>query len=261
MGLLKSVAKKPPLRIGGSGATQVSNLRPRQVEKVAPCIGNCPNCTDIRGWIATIAQREKTGLSEDEALERAWRMIADFNPFPAAMGRVCPHPCEANCNRSEKDGAVAVNAMERFLGDWAIERGLALGKLEEDVKPESIGIIGAGPGGLSCAYQLARRGYPVTVYEAFPAAGGMLRYGIPRYRLPRHVLDAEIQRILDLGVQLELDTAVGRDISLEELRSRHRAIFVGIGAHRGKTLGVPGEEGPGVWTGTENASTSAPASR
>jgi NADPH-dependent glutamate synthase beta subunit-like oxidoreductase/Pyruvate/2-oxoacid:ferredoxin oxidoreductase delta subunit len=251
MGLLKSVAKKPPLRIGGSGATQVSNLRPRQVEKVAPCIGNCPNCTDIRGWIATIAQREKTGLSEDEALERAWRMIADFNPFPAAMGRVCPHPCEANCNRSEKDGAVAVNAMERFLGDWAIERGLALGKLEEDVKPESIGIIGAGPGGLSCAYQLARRGYPVTVYEAFPAAGGMLRYGIPRYRLPRHVLDAEIQRILDLGVQLELDTAVGRDISLEELRSRHRAIFVGIGAHRGKTLGVPGEEGPGVWTGTE----------
>jgi NADPH-dependent glutamate synthase beta subunit-like oxidoreductase/Pyruvate/2-oxoacid:ferredoxin oxidoreductase delta subunit len=251
MGLLKPVAKKPPLRMGGSGATQVSNLRPQPVEKLAPCIGNCPNCTDIRGWIATIAQREKTGLSEEQALERAWRMIVEFNPFPAAMGRVCPHPCEADCNRTDKDGAVAINAMERFLGDWAIERGLALGKLEEDGKPESIGVIGAGPAGLSCAYQLARRGYPVTVYEGFPAAGGMLRYGIPRYRLPRPVLDAEIQRILDLGVQLKLNTAAGRDISLEELRTRHKAIFVGIGAHCGKRMGVPGEDGPSVWTGTE----------
>jgi NADPH-dependent glutamate synthase beta subunit-like oxidoreductase/Pyruvate/2-oxoacid:ferredoxin oxidoreductase delta subunit len=251
MGLLKPVSKKPPLRIGGSGATQVSSLRPQAVEKLAPCIGNCPSGTDIRGWITTIAQREKTGLSEEEAFEKAWRTIVEYNPFPAVMGRVCPHPCEDTCNRKEKDGSVAVNCLERFIGDWALEKSLPLGKLEESPRPESIGVIGAGPAGLSCAYQLARRGYPVTVYEAFPEAGGMLRYGIPRYRLPYDVLDAEVKRILDLGVELKLNTAVGRDIPVEELRARHKAIFVGIGAHRGKKMGVPGEEGPGVLTGTE----------
>jgi len=250
MGLLKPVSKKK-LRTGGSGATQVSSLRPQQVEKLAPCIGHCPSCSDIRGWITLIAQREKIGLSEDQAFEQAWRRIVEFNPFPAIMGRVCPHPCEDDCNRKEKDGAVAINALERFIGDWALEKKLGLTRLEEEAKPESIGIIGAGPAGLSCAYQLARRGYPVTVYEAFPESGGMLRYGIPRYRLPAAVLDAEIQRIRDLGVDLKLNTAVGRDISVEDLRSRHKMIFVGIGAHRGRRLGVPGEEGPGVWTGTE----------
>ncbi len=251
MGLLKSVAKKPPLRMGGSGATQVSSLRPVQVEKLAPCLESCPSGTDVRGWITTIAQREKAGLSEEQALEKAWRMIVDKNPFPAVMGRVCPHPCEARCNRTEKDGAVAINSLERFVGDWGLEKGLALERLETDPKPESVGVIGAGPAGLSCAYQLARRGYPVTVYEAFPAAGGMLRYGIPRYRLPGDVLDAEVRRITDLGVELKLGTAVGRDVSIEELRSRHRVLFVGIGAHRGKRMGVPGEEGEGVLTGTE----------
>jgi dissimilatory sulfite reductase flavoprotein subunit len=251
MGLLKPVSKKPPLRMGGSGATQVSSLRPQAVEKQAPCIGNCPSGTDIRGWITTIAQREKTGLTEEQAFEKAWRTIVEHNPFPAVMGRVCPHPCEDNCNRKEKDGSVAVNCLERFIGDWGLEKSLALGKLEEDAKPESIGVIGAGPAGLSCAYQLARRGYPVTVYEAFPEAGGMLRYGIPRYRLPHDVLDAEVKRIADLGVELKLNTAVGRDVPVEELRGRHKAIFVGIGAHRGKRMGVPGEDGPGVLTGTE----------
>jgi NADPH-dependent glutamate synthase beta subunit-like oxidoreductase/Pyruvate/2-oxoacid:ferredoxin oxidoreductase delta subunit len=251
MGLLKPVSKKPPLRMGGSGATQVSSLRPQAVEKLAPCIGNCPSGTDIRGWITTIAQREKAGLSEEQAFEKAWRTIVEYNPFPAVMGRVCPHPCEEKCNRTEKDGAVAVNCLERFVGDWALEKGLALGRLEEEPKPESIGVIGAGPAGLSCAYQLARRGYPVTVYEAFPEAGGMLRYGIPRYRLPYDVLEAEVKRILDLGVELKLNTAVGRDVPVEELRARHKAIFVGIGAHRGKRMGVPGEDGPGVLTGTE----------
>ena len=109
MGLLKPVSKKPPMRMSGSGATQVSNLRPQQVEKLAPCIGNCPSCTDVRGWITLIAQREKIGLSEDQALEQAWGKIVEFNPFPATMGRVCPHPCEDNCNRKDKDGAVGIN--------------------------------------------------------------------------------------------------------------------------------------------------------
>jgi NADPH-dependent glutamate synthase beta subunit-like oxidoreductase/Pyruvate/2-oxoacid:ferredoxin oxidoreductase delta subunit len=250
MGLLKPVSKKP-LRQAGSGATQVSSLRPQQVEKQPPCIGNCPSGTDVRGWITLIAQRDKTGVPEEAAFEKAWRIIVEANPLPAVMGRVCPHPCEDNCNRKEKDGAVSVNAMERFIGDWALQKKLALSRLETTDQPESIAVIGAGPAGLSCAYQLARRGYAVTVYEAFPEAGGMLRYGIPRYRLPREVLDAEVKRILDLGVKLELNTAVGRDVTIEDLRARHQVLFAGIGAHRGKRLGVPGEDGPGAWTGTE----------
>ena len=198
-----------------------------------------------------IAQRGKLGLSDSEAYALAWHKIVDANPFPAVMGRVCPHPCESGCNRAEHDGAVAVNQLERFVGDWALAYGLSLPSLECDTKPESIGVIGAGPAGLSFAYQMARRGYPVTVYERYAKAGGMLRYGIPAYRLPEAVLDAEVQRILDLGVELELSTRIGREISPEDLDSRHALVFLGIGAHQGRPLGIPGETGPGVWSGTD----------
>jgi NADPH-dependent glutamate synthase beta subunit-like oxidoreductase len=190
-------------------------------------------------------------MSKAEAYGRAWRSIVDVNPFPAVMGRICPHPCESGCNRTGKDEAVSVNQLERFIGDWALRTGLPLQRLEGDEKPESIGVIGAGPAGLSFAYQMARRGYEVTVYERYPKAGGMLRYGVPVYRLPEEVLDAEIGRILDLGVELKLDTRIGRDISFELLESRHTIVFLGIGAHQGRLLGVPGESGSGVLTGTE----------
>jgi NADPH-dependent glutamate synthase beta subunit-like oxidoreductase len=226
-------------------------FRPRQVEKTAPCQTGCPNCGDIRGWIGTVAQREKTGLSLEEAYTRAWRMIADVNPFPSVLGRVCPHPCEEHCNRTELDEPLAINAMERFLGDWAIDARIPLARLEDGPWEEWIGVVGAGPSGLSFAYQMARRGYRVTVYEGKEQAGGMLRYGIPDYRLPPRVLDAEIGRILDLGVELHTNTRVGRDVTLEELRSRHATVYLGIGAQMGRGLGVPGEEGPSVWTGTD----------
>jgi NADPH-dependent glutamate synthase beta subunit-like oxidoreductase/ferredoxin len=226
-------------------------FRPVQVEKAAPCQEGCANCGDIRGWIGTIAQRSKTGLAREEAFARSWRMIADVNPFPSVLGRVCPHPCEQHCNRSTLDEPLAINAMERFLGDWAIEQGLALGRLENVPVETWIGVVGAGPSGLSFAYQMARRGYRVTIYESRAQAGGMLRYGVPDYRLPPEVLDAEIQRILDLGVDLKLNMAVGRDISLEALRARHEKLYLGIGAQMGREIGIPGEKGPSVWTGTD----------
>lgn len=228
-------------------------FRPQQVEKTAPCQIGCANCGDIRGWIGTIAQRSKTGLSRHQAYTRAWQMIADVNPFPGTLGRVCPHPCEEHCNRGELDEPLAINAMERFLGDWAIEKEIPLPLLDEEGKDKDhwFGVVGAGPSGLSFAYQMARRGYRVTVYESRKNAGGMLRYGVPDYRLPQAVLDAEIEKILQLGVELRLDTVIGRDITLETLRDRHSALYLGIGAQSGLALGLPGEEGSSMWTGMD----------
>lgn len=254
MALLKKKDDKKPFvarsSAGGTGS-EISPLRPVAVLKEPPCIGHCPSGNDIRGWLTIIAQREKLGLSLDEACTRAWRIEVETNPFPAVMGRVCPHPCEGECNRKVKDGAVAINSVERFIGDFGLEHALALPRLTAEPKPQKVAVVGAGPSGLSCAYQLARRGYPVTVFEAFEKPGGMLRYGIPEYRLPRQVLDGEIQRIADLGVEIRCGTTIGGDVSLDDLRREYQAVFVGIGAHKGRNLGIAGEEGAGVYTGTE----------
>lgn len=250
MGLFKDV-KKPVIKAAGPSGGEISPLRPNYVAKLPPCAGNCPCGTDIRGWLTTIAQAQAYGRTNDEAYRMAWEKITDRNPFPSVCGRVCPHPCEDSCNRTKKDGAVAVNALEQFIGDFGIDHELKLSRLTAEERPEKIAVVGAGPAGLSCAYQLARRGYPVTVFEAFSQPGGMLRYGIPKYRLPRPVLDAEIQRILDLGVTLELGAVIGSHVSLEQLRGEYAAVFVGIGAHRGLKLRIPGDGAPNVLTGTE----------
>ena len=224
---------------------------PSQVQKRAPCQEGCPNCGDIRRWIGAIAQHKKSGVSREDAFAQAWSIIADVNPFPAVLGRVCPHPCEGHCNRGELDQPLAINAMERFLGDWGLRHGLELPRLSDDMRPEWLGVVGSGPSGLSFAYQMARRGYRVTVYERQSQPGGMLRYGIPDFRLPQRTLDAEIDRILELGVEIRVGCEVGRDVSFDELRERHAALYLGIGAQRGRALGIPGEDGPGVWSGTE----------
>ena len=257
MGLLKKKDKKKSGKFesrlkGGGGGSQLSALRPRYIESLPPCTGNCPSGNDIRGWLTVIQLREKLGLSLDEACEQAFQIEMETNPFPSVMGRVCPHPCETGCNRGKKDGSVGINSVERFLGDWALEKGLKAEMIEgEEPKKEKIAVVGAGPSGMSCAYQLARRGYKVTVFESLPKAGGMLRYGIPVYRLPREIIDAEVQRILDLGVELKLDTKIGKDVSYDDIKKDYDAIYVAIGAHQGKAMGIPGEDGPGLWTGTE----------
>jgi NADPH-dependent glutamate synthase beta subunit-like oxidoreductase/Pyruvate/2-oxoacid:ferredoxin oxidoreductase delta subunit len=250
MALFKTV-KKPVIKAAAPSGGEISPLRPAYKPKAPPCSGGCPSGADIRGWLTTIAQAEAYGRTNEEAYRMAWGIITDRNPFPAVCGRVCPHLCEDACNRGQKDGPVAINALERFLGDFGIAQGLELSRLTSEKHTERIAVIGAGPAGLSCAYQLARRGYPVTVFEAFSQPGGMLRYGIPQYRLPREVLDAEIQRILDLGVSLECNAVIGSNVSIEQLRGEYKAVFVGIGAHRGVALRIPGENAPNVLTGAE----------
>lgn len=233
------------------GGYRFTALRPERTAAVAPCQDNCPCGTSIRDWIAPVAQRAQLGLSREEAYRQAWERIVENNPFPAIMGRICPHPCETSCNRDDRDSAVAVSSLERFLGDWALEQELPLPRLETAGQPGSFGVIGAGPAGLSYAYQAARRGHAVSVYDWHPEAGGMLRYGVPAYRLPRHVLDAEVRRILDLGVELRTGVRIGTDLTLDAMRERHDSLFFALGAQRARLLHVPGETGPGVWTGTD----------
>ncbi|NNC40539.1 MAG: FAD-dependent oxidoreductase [Acidimicrobiia bacterium] len=240
-----------PLIEGFVAESGIPKYRPRRAEKTAPCAAGCASGSDVRTWIGIVAQRDRTGLDREQAYKQAWQTITDANPFPSVLGRICPHPCESGCNRSENDGAVAVNALERFLGDWAIKEGLGLDVIDAEPKRESMGVIGAGPSGLSFAYQMARRGYPVTVYERRPMAGGMLRYGVPDYRLPPEVLSAEIDRIRQLGVEIRTNTAIGTDISIEDLRAAHDVLYLGIGAQLPRLLGIPGEDGPGVFTGTD----------
>jgi formate dehydrogenase major subunit len=221
----------------------------RQFEKLPPCQSGCPNSGDIRGWLGILAQRQKNGLSFEEACDMAWHRLVEFNPMPATIGRICPHPCEDLCSRGEKDGAVSINAMERFLGDWALTRALALPRAAGERFPESVAIVGSGPASLSFAYQMARRGYTVTMYDKDEQPGGMLRHAIPDYRLPRKILDAEVERILALGIELVSNVHIGDEIPLDEIRDRHSLVFLGFGAQAPKYLGIPGEDGPGVIPG------------
>ncbi len=226
-----------------------SDKCPVYVQRLPPCRNKCPASEDIRGYLTTIAQADLFNETVGDVLDKAWETITDKNPLPAVHGRICPHPCESECNRIHKgDGAVAINNMERFIGDYGLKRKLKLKKLTEEVKPQKVAVVGSGPSGLSVAYQMARRGYPVTIFEAFDKPGGMLRYGIPPYRLPKDVLDGEIQNILDLGVTLKCNTKVGVDVPLEDIRRDFDAVYFAGGSHKGANMGVPGEESANIFT-------------
>ncbi|HTW41928.1 MAG TPA: NAD(P)-binding protein [Solirubrobacteraceae bacterium] len=205
--------------------------RPQYVRRLPPCNNACPAGEDIQRWLYE-------GESGGEGYERAWRVLVRENPFPAVMGRICYHPCETECNRCQLDEAVGINSVERFLGDEAIARGWQL-PAPGPASGRRVLVVGAGPSGLSAAYHLALRGHHVTVKDAAAEPGGMMRYGIPAYRLPRAVLDAEIARILALGVELRCGERV-EDLQGELRAGHHDAAFLAVGAHVARNVEIPG---------------------
>ena len=205
--------------------------RPVYLDRLPPCNEACPAGENIQGWLYH---------AESGDYELAWRKLMEDNPLPAVMGRVCYHPCQTACNRGKLDEEVGINSVEHFLGDLAIEKGWVPETARADTGKQVL-IIGAGPSGLSAAYHLRRQGHSVTIYEAGANPGGMMRYGIPKYRLPREVLDAEIQRIEAMGVEIFLNHKV-EDLSAVLAEGHFDAIFLAIGAEIGKRAYVPAGE-------------------
>ena len=204
--------------------------KPEYVHRMPPCNNACPAGENIQNWLY---------IAEDGSYESAWRALVQENPFPAIMGRVCYHPCQDVCNRSFLDEAVGINSVERFLGDHALEKGWVIPAPEKESGFKVL-IIGAGPAGLSAAYHLRRLGHDVTVRDATHAPGGMMRYGIPKYRLPREILDAEIDRIKNMGIKFEMSTRV--DDVHTAMDEGFDAVFMAIGAQLSKRAYIPASE-------------------
>ena len=202
--------------------------RPVYVDRLPPCNKQCPAGEDIQGWLFH---------AESGDYESAWRHLTKDNPFPAIMGRVCYHTCEGACNRGKVDESVGINSVEHFLGDEALKHGWKLTAPASE-SGKHVLVVGAGPSGMSAAYHLRRLGHRVTVHEAGPLLGGMMRFGIPKYRLPRDILEAEMQRVVDLGVHVELNSKV--ENILETMQAgKFDAAFLAVGAHIGKRAMIP----------------------
>lgn len=199
---------------------------PAYVNPPAPCHIACPVDGNIAVWIQSV---------EKQAYQDAWLTLIDNNPFPAVTGRICHRPCELSCNRGQLDEPIAIRCLERFVGDLALENGWAFPDTAVS-KAETIAIVGGGPAGLTAAFHLRRMGYAVTLFEAQQQLGGVLRYGIPSYRLPKDILDAEIQRILELGIDVRTSTRVSSQADIENLRSEFAAVFIATGAAVPKRL-------------------------
>lgn len=214
-----------------AGTGPIRGKRPVYQDFLPPCNHACPAGENIQAWLALVQAGQ---------YQKAWQQIMKDNPLPSVHGRVCYHPCESGCNREQLDGAVSIHAVERFLGDRAIAENW---QVDIDAAPSGkrVLVIGAGPSGLSAAYHLARLGHQVVIYEAGPVAGGMMRFGIPAYRLPRHELDSEIRRIEALGVEIVLNRKVD-DLLADKTAGRFDAVFVAVGAHLSKRVDIPARE-------------------
>ena len=214
--------------------------RPFYENKTPPCSAACPAGNDIVAFIQKISE---------EDFEGAWNIILEENPFPGVCGRVCFHPCETKCNRGSYDEPIAIHALERFVADYGAHLSSKIDKISTQRKGK-IAIVGSGPAGMSCAYHLARLHYPVTVFESLPLAGGLLRMGIPSYRLPKDILDREISAIEALGVEIRTGVPMGEEIRIEELND-YQATFIATGAHLSRRLSIAGETGRGVFSGLD----------
>lgn len=206
----------------------------------APCQHTCPAGLDIPGYVAFIKEGN---------FEQAYRLIMQRLPFPLTLGRVCHHPCESKCRRAQVDDPVAIRHLKRSAADYALEHEIEYIPKVKDKKEERIAIIGAGPAGLSAAWDLAQEGYQVTVFETLPVAGGMLAVGIPEYRLPKDILKKEIEAVKKLGVNINLNTRVDDVASL--LKDGYKAVFIAAGAHKGDRMGIPGEDLKEVYEATD----------
>ncbi|MBF0382518.1 MAG: NAD(P)-binding protein [Magnetococcales bacterium] len=214
---------------------------PTYVERTPPCTDSCPAGEDIRGYHNIIR-----GVWEKrDPWKAAFERLTKTNPFPGVMGRVCPAPCETSCNRQYRDETVGINAVEQVIGDHAKEKNLSL-PTPPKATGKRVAIVGSGPAGLSCAYHLRMQGHGVTIYERDPKLGGMMRYGIMGYRVSREVLDHEIQRILDLDVEVKTGVKIGADLTMEDLRNQYDALFLAVGAQVGRGIPIPGADGAGV---------------
>jgi NADPH-dependent glutamate synthase beta subunit-like oxidoreductase len=228
---VSDITPLPDLLHGRARAGPVRTERPVYVDLLPPCNNACPAGENIQAWLAHVNAGK---------YERAWRCLVEDNPFAAIHGRVCYHPCESNCNRRHLDSEVSIHAVERFLGDMALEQGW---QFEPPAvhSGKRVLVIGGGPSGLSAAYHLAKLGHYVEIRDAGPQPGGMMRYGIPAYRMPREVLSGEVERIAALGVRMINDHRV-TDLELERIEGGFDAVFVAVGAHLSKRVNIPAQD-------------------
>ena len=216
------------------------NIRPYYDPKTSPCITGCPTGENIQRYIYLVTEKE---------YEKAWKTIIDANPMPSITGRVCFHPCMTNCTRGDYDESVNINAIERALGDKGFENPGWMKKAKAS-KKEKVAVAGSGPAGLSCAFYLARQGYPVTLFEMEKALGGILRWGIPEFRLPNDILDKAVSAIIDSGpITVKTGITIGKDISLADLEKDYDAVFLGMGLTRSREMGIDNEDCEGVESG------------
>jgi NADH-quinone oxidoreductase subunit F len=206
------------------------------------CQHSCPISQDVPSYIGYLAQGK---------FEEAVKIVLKENPLPLICGRVCDTPCEQKCVAGEWDDPIAIRALKRFLADYEMKHGIEPDQKPKPEREESIAIVGSGPGGLTCAYYLALEGYKVTIFESLPVAGGMLAIGIPEFRLPKDILEYEINRIKKLGVEIKTNTTIGKDITLEKLKEDYKAVFIAIGAHKGLKMRIPNEDAEGVLDAVE----------
>lgn len=212
--------------------------------KVKMCSKGCPLGNDITQFIAYV---------KEEKYEEAYHILCDTTVLSPICGRICPHKsqCEGSCVRGIKGESVSIGDLEAYLGDLAIENGYEIPKFSNEVKNKKVAIVGGGPAGLTAAAQLARYGYDVTIYEKYDKLGGILRHGIPEFRLEKEVLDKQLEKILDLGIKVKYGKTLGKDYSLEDLEKEYDAIFLGFGANISSKMGIPGEDLNGVYGGNE----------